>query len=595
VIRHLLADPGQAAIALVSVLAVLVFLHWAFVPRRHVPWFRVATLRLRLHLRLHPGRGFISLLGLWLHWSRSAALRGSGRVRPGLPLRQRVIRPSSHAVCLGRAQYRHRLWQAIEQNILIIGRSRSGKSGWLARVIVHFRGAVVSATTKPDLFLRTSGLRARWGRPVDTFDPQGIGGVRTRSTIRFDPVPGCEVPAVAMRRGMALTDAVRTKGTESDGFWSEQAATQMPALLSAAALQSLDLRSVRRWTLSGDTREPERILRANGRPDWADSLAQMRGPADKTGATVRMVLNSATKFMDDPAIAECVLPAPGGGFDIPAFLRRQGALYLIADQRSDISPVAPLFACLVAEVHWTACQLAGGMRGERVDPPLLVQLDECTRICPIPAPALLADSGGRGIMMILAAQGLAQIEERWGKPASRSVLDTSNQMYVSGIQDPDTLAMASDLCGHATYRARGDKGGTTEVPVATKVMISSLPKRRALVLRGGMPAPVITHLPMVWNDWRYRWAKLRGRAVAQLTPAPSLAMAVPAPVRAVRAAAWSNADTEAADVALATALASRPGPAAIAANGNGHGNGGRNGHASGNGKGAGISYPWDQQ
>jgi len=31
-------------------------------------------------------------------------------------------------------------------------------------------------------------------------------------------------------------------------------------------------------------------------------------------------------------------------------------------------------------------------------------------------------------MMILAEQGLAQISESWGKPASRSVLDTSNQM-----------------------------------------------------------------------------------------------------------------------------------------------------------------------
>ena len=292
-----------------------------------------------------------------------------------------------------------------------------------------------------------------------------------------------------------------------------------------------------------------------------------------------MVLNSATKFMDDPELARCVLAEGGSGFDIPAWLRRQGTLYLIADQRSDISPVAPLFACLVAEIHFTACQLAGGMRGERLDPPLLIQLDECTRICPIPAPALLADSGGRGIMMMLAAQGLAQIEERWGKPASRSVLDTSNQMYVAGIQDPETLAMASDLCGPATYRDRGEKGSVTEVPAATKAMISALPKRRALVLRGGMPAPVITHLPMAWNDWRYRWAKLRGRAVAQLTPVPSLAApAVPAALAPFPV--------------VGNALAERlnglqPVPVA-AANGNGH-----NGHTSGNGQRA--SYPWDKK
>src|ERR1019366_2569473 len=191
----------------------------------------------------------------------------------------------------------------------------------------------------PDLFVLTSGIRAPFGRPVFTFDPQHIGGARTRSTIRYDPVAGCQVPSVAMRHGTALTDAVRTKGTEDGNFWSDQAAIQMPALLSAAALRGLDLRSVRRWTLSGDTRDAERILRAHGRPDWADSLKQMRGPAEKTGATVRMVLNSALKFMDDPAIAECVLPEPGAGFDIPEFLRQQGALYLIADQRTEISPI----------------------------------------------------------------------------------------------------------------------------------------------------------------------------------------------------------------------------------------------------------------
>jgi type IV secretion system protein VirD4 len=532
VIARILAHPEQAGIILLAALSVLAFLRWALIPPRHVPWFRTASMRLRLRLHLHPGRGFISLPGLWLHWSRSAALRGSGRVRPAMPLRHRIMHPSSHAVFLGRAQYRHRLYQTIQENIVIIGRSRSGKSGWLARVIIHFGGAVVSATSKPDQFVLTSGLRALRGRPVDTFDPQGIGGGRTRSTIRYDPVAGCEVPAVAMRHGTALTDAVRTKGTEDGGFWSDQAATMLPGLLCAAALAGLDLRAVRRWTLSGDTREAERLLRAHGMPDWAHCVAQMRGPADKTGATIRLVLNSATKFMDDPAIAECVLAGPGEGFDIPEFLRRQGALYLIADQRSDISPVAPLFACLVTEIHFVACQLAGGMRGERLDPPLLVQLDECTRICPIPAPALLADSGGRGIMMMLAAQGLAQIEERWGKPASRSILDTSNQIYVAGIQDPDTLTMASDLCGTATYRERGAEGKTVDVPAATKAMISSLPKRRALVLRGGMPAPVITHLPMAWHDWRYRWAKLRGLAVAQLTPAPAvLRPAVTAPSR----------------------------------------------------------------
>jgi hypothetical protein len=211
------------------------------------------------------------------------------------------------------------------------------------------------------------------------------------------------------------------------------------------------------------------------------------------------------------------------------------------------------------------------MRGERLDPPLLLQLDEVTRICPIPVPALLADSGGRGIMMILAAQGLAQIEERWGKPAARSVLDTSNQLYVSGIQDPDTLKMASDLCDIATYQVRGRKGETADYPVATPGMISSLPRRRALVLRGGMPKPVITHLPMVWHDWHYRWARLRRRTVADLYPAPPRAAANAPGLAAAAQAHRATWDAETAD----------PVPAGAGAV-NGHS---ANGHAG--------AHPWD--
>lgn len=481
-IRHLLASPERFAIVLGTVLALLAFARWAFVPPRHVPRFRVATLRLRIRLRLHPCRGFACLPEVWWRWGRFASFRESGRCRPGLPLWYRALRPSSHAVYLGRAHYRHRLWQAIQENILIIGRSRSGKSGWLAKVIIWWRGAVVCATTKPDLFMLTSGLRARFGRPVFVFNPQGLGGYRARSTMRFDPVPGCQDQATAMRRGAALTDAVRVKGAEDAGFWNEQAAVQMPALLSAAALDGRDLQSVADWVLSGDTRDAERILRAHGRPAWAAAVAQLRGPADKTAATVRMVLVAALRFLQDPALAACVT-GPDDAFDIPGFLRRQGTVYLVADQRTDTSPVAPLFACLVAEIHWIASQLGSGLRGGRLDPPLLLQLDEVTRICPIPVPALLADSGGRGITMIIAAQGLAQIEERWGKPAARSVLDTSNQMYVSGVQDPDTLKMASDLCDTASYRARGRDGEVTDYPVATPGMIRRLPRRRALVLR----------------------------------------------------------------------------------------------------------------
>jgi type IV secretion system protein VirD4 len=263
----------------------------------------------------------------------------------------------------------------------------------------------------------------------------------------------------------------------------------------------------------------------------------MRGADDKTSATIKRVLNSALKFLEDPRIAECVTPAPGEGFSIEEFLLAQGALFLMADPRSAVSPVAPVLSCFVNEIHWTACQMAGATRGERIDPPLLVLLDEVAKLCPgLPVPSLLGDSGGRGVTMVIACQGLAQLEDCWGEAAVRSMLDTTTQVCVSGIKDPQTLKMASEICDTATYQVRGKAGETADYPVATQGMISRVPKRRALVLRGGY-APVIAHLPMVWHDWRYRWARLTGGTVADLTVpqatvrhAPVMAQTAPLPI-----------------------------------------------------------------
>ena len=71
----------KLAVALVIVIALAAFLAWAFLPARYLPGNRARHLRIRLHLRLHPGKGFAHVFTLWLRWSRLAVLRRSGRIR----------------------------------------------------------------------------------------------------------------------------------------------------------------------------------------------------------------------------------------------------------------------------------------------------------------------------------------------------------------------------------------------------------------------------------------------------------------------------------------------------------------------------------
>ena len=193
----------------------------------------------------------------------------------------------------------------------------------------------------------------------------------------------------------------------------------------------------------------------------------------------------------------------------------------------------------------------------------------------MPVPSLLADSGGRGIMMILACQGLAQIEERWGKPATRSVLDTSNQLYVTGSRTR-TRSRWCPTCATPPPTGCGARRARPRITRWRRGMIRRLPKRRALVLRGGMPPPVITHLPMVWHDWRYRWARLRRPPVADSASLAAARARTAAPRR--RAAAprpASRGDRR------------QPNSPAAAANGNGHANA-PTAKASGR-----PAYPWD--
>jgi type IV secretory pathway TraG/TraD family ATPase VirD4 len=491
------------AIALAIVLVLAAFFAWAFLPARHLPGHRARHLRIRLHLRLHPGKGFAHLFSLWLRWGRLAALRRSARVRPSLPLRYRTLAPRAHSVFLGRAHYRHSLRVPLEEHLLIMAPPRTYKTAFLADVILRYPGPVIATTTKADLYGLTSAVRAQYG-PVHVFNPQHIGGVP--STFRWCPVDGCQDPATAIRRADAFAFAVSQKGVEDGSFWSAKASDYLRGYFHAAGLAGFDLRAVVAWVSGADPDTPEQILAAVGARQWALTLAELRSEAHKTAATVRMVMSRALAFMADPALAASVLPALGGSFDIPAFLRGAGTVHLIAEAVSEEAPVAPLFAAMAAEIHYVAAQIGQASPGGRLDPPLLMGLDEVTQICPVPLPSWLSDSGGKGIQVAAVVHGEAQLAERWGDHGRQVVLDTSSvKVFLPGITDVTTLDAAAKLCGQASWKVHGQDFATRH-DVATPDMIRQLPAGFALVIRGGC-APVIARLPRAWRNPAYRRAR----------------------------------------------------------------------------------------
>ena len=96
-----------------------------------------------------------------------------------------------------------------------------------------------------------------------------------------------------------------------------------------------------------------------------------------------------------PAAAECVLPAEGDGLDIPAFLRDGGTLYLIARKQGKHRAAWPAVRGARPEVQYQAVLLGSMQPGGRLDPPLLMALDEATRSARCPVPAWLATPAAR--------------------------------------------------------------------------------------------------------------------------------------------------------------------------------------------------------
>lgn len=531
-------------------------------PSRTLPRNRERVMRLRLRMRVWPGPGWATLPGLWLRWGRLAAFRYSRRIRGLQPWWLRLLYPETHSVLLGRAQYRARLLASMDRHVVVYAPPRQGKSGWLARTIAHYPGPVVSTSTKPDVFQYTSGLRALAG-PVHVFCPQAIGGLG--STFSWDPLSGCDDEQVAIRRADAFADAIDTKGVTDAGFWEMKSRDYLRPLFYAAAVSGGTLRDVFDWISRGATQYAETVLADRGKETWAAQVAELRTVSEKTTATIRATMTTALSFLADPAMAAAVLPQPGMGIDLEELLRSRGTLYMIASQQGKTSHLAPLFACLANEIHYTAGMMAASYPDGHLDPPLAMALDEVTQICPVPVNIWMADSGGRGIQLFVVAHGRAQLAEHFSDEAARVILDLAGvQIFMPGITDPDTLELAERLCGRFPGRER-DSEHVTRHPVLTASMLRELPDRYALILRDNL-RPALAAMPMIWRDPAYRRIKRCGQAVART---------VPVFMRGATEAAAELVPAMAADSAAASSwqlppLTTPERPAAAATNGHAH-------------------------
>ena len=336
-LRHLMHHPIEAAIALGVILAIAIVIRLV-IGNPNGARHRVRMLRWRIRLYLRPGPGYANLLELVIRWSRWRAVRVGGRARPSLPWWARLLLPvTTYAVRLGRAHFGRRVIASMEDQMLVLAAPRTGKSGWLADRIIDHPGAVVTTTTRTDLYENTALLRGQVGT-LHVFNPEGIGALA--STFRWNPLQGCEQPAVALQRAVAFTAATESKGLHDMTFWIGKASSVLASLLHAAALDGRTMADVYQWAHGIDDAEAERILTAHpgAAGGWLGPIQEVRRPG-RTADSIRMTVTRALAWLADPAVVEATMPGPGEGFDVTEFVSGRNTLYMIGAGR-DEAPIA---------------------------------------------------------------------------------------------------------------------------------------------------------------------------------------------------------------------------------------------------------------
>lgn len=344
--------------------------------------------------------------------SEKALLRRAGQLRPS------IQNPAVTDVgyLLG-ASRNVNVWASVEDSILLIGPPRSGKGLHVViNAILDAPGAVVTTSTRPDNLTATLKARSAEGRPLAVFDPQHLAeGVP--AGLRWSPIRGCEDPLTAMIRatGLAAGTGLSAGGVEGGDFWEGKTRTALQALLHAAALDHRTPAELFRWTLDpAAASDAVAILTANPKAatGWADSLQAMIDADPRTRDSIWQGVSLSLAALADPRVLDAVSPGPEERFDPEEFLRKRGSVYLLATG-AGANNSAALVSAFVEDLVEAARRLAARSPAARLDPPLLLALDEIGNLAPLPSlPTLMAEGGGTGIRTMPVLQSLAQAREK---------------------------------------------------------------------------------------------------------------------------------------------------------------------------------------
>jgi type IV secretory pathway TraG/TraD family ATPase VirD4 len=390
-----------------------------------------------------------------------------------------------------------------EDTVVAFMAPRTGKTTAQAiPFVLSAPGAVIATSNKADLWAATAAPRAAaTGGRVWLFDPQRI--TWQPQAFWWDLLRGLRTVEDAHR--LAGHFVLTVADEHRRDLWGPAAQDLLAALFLAASSSGQTLHEVAGWLNEPVVPTPIELLGDAGFTAMAASLRGAQNGAPETRDGIYQTARTAAKAMTDPEIMAWVTPPQRGilpVFDAEEFAASRDTLYLLSKSRS---AAAPLIAAL-SDTAMRAAERRAERLGGRLDPPMVVPLDEAANICRIAdLPDLYSHLGSRGIVPVTVLQSYEQGVTVWGEHGMATLWGAATKKIIgAGVDSPRLARDLATLIGQhdVPVRTLNYGGGRVSESVSLRrqdilepAAIRALPPGTALLLATGIKPALLRTTP----------------------------------------------------------------------------------------------------
>lgn len=337
-----------------------------------------------------------------------------------------------------------------QSHILVIGPPASGKTECLVIPnLVEWTGSFIAVDFKGTLFERTGKIRKGMGDEVFLLAP----GFEESHTYN---------PLDLLRRGPEMITDVQALATlivpvtdAKEAHWNQSAQMLLSGLLGYV-LESKECENARCLSSVVDLFSATKSFsktceHMSNDPDisqWTRSriIEFMAVPGDEAGS-IRSTLNRHLMPWQNPAVA-ALTSSSGNAIPLDQIRKRRMAIYLIIDT-GQIDIFAPVLKLFLEQVN----SVVNRDYRAKDENKILFMIDEFYQLGRVKSiVSQLPFARDRDIRIVLVSQGIAQIDEKFGKDGRESIMASCALKLFCSFNDKPTVDLITHMAGTTTER-----------------------------------------------------------------------------------------------------------------------------------------------